>query len=102
MRGICCLRHRPLLAQNQVVRLQKLMQFVAAQFDAARGKRLLQQMQFTGAQTVNLAPKREHQVQQGVALHPLGIVWAVIKGLSAYTKQSTQVTDTHPHDFVFL
>ena len=61
-------------------------------------------MQLTRAQAGNLSPKREHQVQhqQGVATHPLGVVLAVIKRLPAYPKQSTQVTDAHPHDFVFL
>jgi hypothetical protein len=51
-----------------------------------------------------LAPQREYQVQyeHRMAPHPLGIVLTVIKGLSAYPKQSTQVTDAHSHDFIFL
>lgn len=105
MRRVRRFRHRPLLAQNQVVRLQELMQFVAAQFNTTLWEWLLeQQIQLPGAQARNLAPKREHQVQhqQGVATYPLGVVLAVIKSLSAHTKQSTQVTDAHPGDFVFL
>jgi len=81
------------------------MQFVTPHLNTARHERLVgQQMQFTGAWARNLAPKREYQVQyqQGVATRLLGVVLAVIESLSTYTKQSTQVTDAHPHDFVFL
>ena len=37
-----------------------------------------------------------------MALHPLDVVLMVLTSLPAYTKQSTQVTGAHPHDFVFL
>ena len=65
---------------------------------------LKQQVQLAGTQARNLASKREHEFQheQGVATYPLGVILAVIKSLSAYTKQPTQVTDAHPHDFIFL
>jgi hypothetical protein len=37
-----------------------------------------------------------------MAAYPLGVVLAVMKSMSAYTKQSTQMTNAHPPDFIFL